>query len=406
MSQYPASHTRSTLRAKTAASGQHRTHRLALACLAALSAHGVMAAPYAEPAQLDESYYYGGASVGQSRSHLHTPGMTAQLLGNSATATTIEQDKQDTTYKVFGGYQFNRYVAAEIGFFDLGKYKFTAQTVPPGTLSGEVKIRGFNLDVVGTWPMTDACALLGRVGAQSAKTSETFSTTGAAISSANQLHKHQVDVKAGVGVQYALAPSALLRAEIEHYRVSDGLGQRNGVNALTIGVVFPFGRAETRPARVVVTPDAPRPVAKRDEPEPPIMAAAPVIPPKQRVSLSAESLFAFDKSQVQPAGQATLGKFATDLAGAQYDTITVEGHTDRLGSSGYNDALSQRRADAVKAYLVDQQGIEATKVSSVGKSESDPVTKPGDCTKNLKRPALIACLSPDRRVEIEVSGRR
>jgi OOP family OmpA-OmpF porin len=381
MSQYPASHTRSTLRAKTAASGQHRTHRLALACLAALSAHGVMAAPYAEPAQLDESYYYGGASVGQSRSHLHTPGMTAQLLGNSATATTIEQDKQDTTYKVFGGYQFNRYVAAEIGFFDLGKYKFTAQTVPPGTLSGEVKIRGFNLDVVGTWPMTDAFALLGRVGAQSAKTSETFSTTGAAISSANQLHKHQVDVKAGVGVQYALAPSALLRAEIEHYRVSDGLGQRNGVNALTIGVVFPFGRAETRPARVVVTPDAPRPVAKRDEPEPPIMAAAPVIPPKQRVSLS-------------------------DLAGAQYDTITVEGHTDRLGSSGYNDALSQRRADAVKAYLVDQQGIEATKVSSVGKSESDPVTKPGDCAKNLKRPALIACLSPDRRVEIEVSGRR
>jgi OOP family OmpA-OmpF porin len=382
-------------------------HRVALACLAALPCQLTFAAPYNEPAPLDESYYYGGASVGQSRSHLHTPGMVSQLLGNSATATTIDQDKQDTTYKVFGGYQFNRYVGVELGFFDLGKYKFTAQTVPPGTLSGEVKIRGFNLDVVGTWPMTDAFSLLGRVGAQSAKTSETFSTTGAAVSSADQLHKHQVDVKAGVGLQYALTPSALLRAEIEHFRVSDGLGQRNGVNALTVGVVFPFGRAETRPARVAVTPDAPPPMAKRDEPEPPIMAAATPAPaPKQRVSLSAESLFAFDKSQVQPAGQAALGKFASDLSGTQYQTIMVEGHTDRLGSSDYNSALSQRRADAVKAYLVEQQGIDATKVSSVGKSESAPVTKPGDCAKGMKRTALIACLSPDRRVEIEVTVNR
>jgi OmpA-OmpF porin, OOP family len=173
-----------------------------------------------------------------------------------------------------------------------------------------------------------------------------------------------------------------------------------------VGVVFPFGRAETRPARVVVTPDAPPPVAKRDEPEPPIMAAVQIAPPKQRVSLSAESLFAFDQSQVQPTGQAALGKFATDLVGTQYQTISVEGYTDRLGSNDYNSALSQRRADAVKAYLVEQQGIDATKVSSVGKSESDPVTKPDDCAKNLKRAALIACLSPDRRVEIEVTGNR
>jgi OOP family OmpA-OmpF porin len=367
----------------------------------------VLAASYTDTTPLDESYFYGGASVGQSRSHLHTPGMTAQLLGTSATATTIEQDKEDTAYKVFGGYQFNRYVGVELGFFDLGKYKFTAQTVPTGTLNGEVKIRGFNLDVVGTWPMTDAFSLLGRVGAQSAKTSETFSTTGAAVSSAAQLHKHQVDVKAGVGVQYALTPSALLRAEIEHFRVSDGLGQRNGVNALTVGVVFPFGRAESRPARVVAAPEAPRPMVKRDEPEPPIMAAAtPAPPPKQRVSMSAESLFAFDKSMVQPAGQAALGKFATDLAGTQYQTITVEGYTDRLGSTDYNSALSQRRADAVKAYLVEQQGIDAAKVSSVGKSEADPVTKPGDCNQRMKRAALIACLSPDRRVEIEVTGNR
>jgi OmpA-OmpF porin, OOP family len=385
----------------------HRTLLTALATLVSMGAQTTAQAasgtlePAGTPA---ESYYYGGASVGQSRSHLHTPGMAAQLLGGSAVTTTIQQDKQDTAYKVFGGYQFNRYVGAELGFFDLGQYKFTAQTLPPGSLSGAIKVRGFNLDVVGTWPMTDAFSLIGRVGAQSAKTSGTFSTTGAAISNERSVHKHQVDIKAGVGLQYELTPAVFLRTELEHFRVNDGLGQRNGVNVLTVGVVFPFGRAETRPTRVVIKPDAP--IVQRDEPEPPPMAVVPPVLQKQRVSLSAESLFQFDRSQVQPTGQAALGKLVADLAGVQYQRITVEGHTDRLGSSNYNSALSQRRADAVKAYLVEQQGMDAAKVAAVSKGESEPVTKAEDCSNRLHRTALIACLSPDRRVDIEVLGNR
>lgn len=383
-------------------------HRLFLAALTALTCQATAqaASTDTEPAGTPaDSYYYGGASVGQSRSHLHTPGMAAQLLGGSAVTTDIQQDKQDTAYKVFGGYQFNRYVGAELGYFDLGKYKFTAQTLPPGSLSGVTKVRGFNLDVVGTWPMTDALSLIGRVGAQTAKTSGTFTTTGAAISNQSSVHKHQVDVKAGVGLQYELSPAMFLRTELEHLRVSDGLGQRNGVNMFTVGVVFPFGRAETRPAKVAMKPEAPAPMVQRDEPAPPPMAVVPP-PQKQRVSLSAESLFQFDQSQVQPAGQAALGKFVADLSGTQYQTITVEGHTDRLGSTDYNSALSQRRADAVKAYLVQQQGIDTTKVTAVSKGESEPVTKATDCGNRLHRAALIACLSPDRRVDIEVVGNR
>jgi len=86
--------------------------------------------------------------------------------------------------------------------------------------------------------------------------------------------------------------------------------------------------------------------------------------------------------------------------------ITVEGHTDRLGSPAYNQKLSLQRAESVKSYLVTPGGIDAAKISAVGKGESVPVTKPGECKGNKPSPKLIACLQPDRRVEVEVIGTR
>jgi OOP family OmpA-OmpF porin len=136
---------------------------------------------------------------------------------------------------------------------------------------------------------------------------------------------------------------------------------------------------------------------------------APVVvapPERRRVSFSAESLFTFDKSELRPEGKAALDRFAGELAGTRFETITVEGHTDRLGSQVYNQKLSQRRADAVKDYLVASGKVDAGKVSSVGASESKPITKAEDCKGSKPSPKLIACLQPDRRVEIEVVGTR
>jgi OOP family OmpA-OmpF porin len=86
--------------------------------------------------------------------------------------------------------------------------------------------------------------------------------------------------------------------------------------------------------------------------------------------------------------------------------ISVEGHTDRLGTTAYNDRLSQRRAEAVKDYLVSADGIEGSRINAVAKGESDPVTKAEDCKGSKPSARLIACLQPDRRVEIEVTGTR
>jgi OmpA-OmpF porin, OOP family len=124
------------------------------------------------------------------------------------------------------------------------------------------------------------------------------------------------------------------------------------------------------------------------------------------VSYSAESLFSFDNASIQAPGKAALDTFAGELAGTTFERVNVEGHTDRLGSEAYNQKLSQERADTVKAYLVANGKVDGAKISSVGKSESMPVTKPEDCKGTATNARLITCLQPDRRVDIEVTGTR
>jgi OOP family OmpA-OmpF porin len=126
----------------------------------------------------------------------------------------------------------------------------------------------------------------------------------------------------------------------------------------------------------------------------------------KKLTLSADSLFDFDKAVLKPDGRQELDKFAADLRGANFDVITVTGHTDRIGSHDYNMKLSTRRAEAVKTYLVNSAGIPAAKITAAGKDGSDPVTKPADCIGKKKTKKLIACLQPDRRVDVEVSGTR
>jgi OOP family OmpA-OmpF porin len=140
--------------------------------------------------------------------------------------------------------------------------------------------------------------------------------------------------------------------------------------------------------------------------EPTVVPVAYIAPARQKVSFSAESLFTFDQSTLRPEGKSALDNFARELTGTDFDLITVEGHTDRLGSQEYNQKLALQRADAVKTYLVETARIESSKITVLSKSENDPVTQPGDCKGNQANPKLIACLQPDRRVEIEVTASR
>jgi OOP family OmpA-OmpF porin len=318
------------------------------------------------------------------------------------------RDENDTGYKLFGGYQINRNFALEAGYFDLGKFGFNT-TVPGGTLTGQIKVRGLNFDLVGTLPLTERLSVLGRVGAQAAQVRDTFVGTGAAVVSNPDPSRRAVNYDLGAGLQYAFSPSFWVRGEAERFRLDDAVGHHGNVNLYSVSLVFPFGRAPAPAPKVAYAPvyvaPAPEPVA----PPPPVVAVAPpvVVPvERRRVSFSTESLFSFDKSELRAEGKAGLDTFATELAGTQFDTITVEGHTDRIGSTAYNQTLSQERADAVKAYLVSTNKVDASRINAVGKSESMPVTKAQDCKGNKASASLIACLQPDRRVEIEVVGTR
>ena len=373
-----------------------------------------LAALLATPAfaQDEPGYFYLGGSFGQSRAKIDETRIDADLLSQGLVTSSMTRDEKDKAWKAFAGYQFNRYVGLEGGYFNLGRFGFTSTTVPAGTLDGRIRLHGLNLDLVGTLPIYERLSLIGRVGAQYATAHDTFGGTGAVVVLDPNPHKSQVNYKVGAGLQFALTRNLMLRGEAERYRVNDAVGNHGDVNMFSAGLVWAFGRgaapvehplaAQVYEAPPAAPPPPPPPVAVIAPPPPPPAPVPP--PPPRRVSFAADTLFGFDRSTITPKGDDALNKFALELQGMQFDRITVEGHTDRLGTSAYNEKLSQRRAEAVKAYLAGPGGIDSAKIATVGKGETQPVTKTEDCRGNKPNPKLIACLQPDRRVDVEVTA--
>lgn len=119
-------------------------------------------------------------------------------------------------------------------------------------------------------------------------------------------------------------------------------------------------------------------------------------------TLSADTLFAFDQSTLQPTGITTLDAFiASAKAGAsEFETLNVTGFTDPLGTDLHNLALSRARADAVAKYL-SSHGITAARINIVGKGAVDPVVPLWSCSGELGT-AQQKCLASNRRVEVEL----
>lgn len=371
--------------------------------LAILSVIGSPVAFAAEPG------WYGGINIGQTRSKIDEAKIMSNLLANGFTTTAMSSDNRDAGFKVFGGYQFNRYLALEGGYFDLGQFSFTANTLPLGSLNGNIDLKGFNLDVVGTLPFTERFSAFARVGANAAKAKDTFGGTGLVFVSNRNPSKRETNMKFGGGLQYQFTDAFSMRAEIERYRVNDAVGSRGDIDMASIGLVYRFGGKRPVAYVPVRTPEpayvpTPAPVVATVTPPPPAPVVQPPRPPQRsKVVLSADSLFGFDQTTVSQTGLEHINKFTSDLRGVNYDVITVTGHTDRLGSQEYNQKLSMRRAEAVKSRLLDA-GIPFSKINTDGKGENNPITKPDDCKGSKATRALIACLQPDRRVELEVVG--
>jgi len=122
-------------------------------------------------------------------------------------------------------------------------------------------------------------------------------------------------------------------------------------------------------------------------------------------TLASDETFGFNKATLTAQAKAKLDKDVVAKLGScgKVSLILVTGHTDRLGSSQYNQKLSEKRAEAVKAYLVGK-GANASVMETMGAGKTQPAQGVPKCSDKLSRKKLIECLAPNRRVSIEVKG--
>ncbi|HVF63804.1 MAG TPA: OmpA family protein [Casimicrobiaceae bacterium] len=158
------------------------------------------------------------------------------------------------------------------------------------------------------------------------------------------------------------------------------------------------------PAPAAPPPAAPAPApAPAPPPAAPAPAPKPAAPAVQKITLASKALFDFDKAVLRPDGrQAIDNDVISKLKSvAKLELVLVTGHTDRIGTQQYNQRLSERRADAVRDYLV-SRGVPKDRIETLGMGKTQPVPGVVCNQKNMKE--LIACLAPNRRVEVEVKG--
>lgn len=133
-------------------------------------------------------------------------------------------------------------------------------------------------------------------------------------------------------------------------------------------------------------------------PKPAAAAPAPAAPAskvtQKKITLQADTLFDFDKSNLKSEGVATLNKLAQDIKKMKLEVVIIVGYTDGIGTDAYNIALGQRRANAVKAFLTNDGGVEATRVYTESKGKADPVASNATAEGRAK----------NRRAVIEVVG--
>jgi OOP family OmpA-OmpF porin len=190
---------------------------------------------------------------------------------------------------------------------------------------------------------------------------------------------------------------------VDNWRASDGTVWKNGSNehcwrdaswtpataaADCDGAIKPAPKAAPAPA------PAPAPAAPPAPPKPPAPAAPPK-PVSEKVTFAADAFFDFDKAVLKPEAKAKLDDLVGKTAGINLEVIIAVGHTDSVGADAYNQKLSIKRSEAVKAYLV-SKGLEKNRVYTEGKGEKQPVADNKTAEGRAK----------NRRVEIEVVGTR
>jgi OOP family OmpA-OmpF porin len=361
----------------------------------------------------EDSGWYLGGNVGQARAKIDDARITDSLLGAGFATSAIRDDKDHFGYKAFAGYDFNRYFALEGGYFDPGRFGYLASTTPAGTLSGNMRLNGVNLDALAFLPFTGNFSAFGRAGLNHAKARDSFVGSGAVNVLTPDRNHSATNYTLGLGLQYRFSRALAGRIEVERFRISDPVGPKGDVDLYSVGLVYKLGRHAPAPVAAVPPPPpppAPRPVAPMPvveaapppPPPPPVFVAAPVR--TQRYCSILDLHFDINKAEIQRESRERLAIAGTFLKKYPKNTAVIEGYTDDVGTDAANLKLSQNRANGVVRYLIDNFQIAPAQLTAVGYGEANPVadnrTQEGK-RENRRIEAVIECATDVAGLEVK-----
>lgn len=325
--------------------------------------------------------FYAGAKAGWASFHNDVNQFDAEK--NDGIGYGVHRNS--VTYGVFGGYQITDNFAVEAGYDFYGQLKMH----DGDTERARHTAHGLNLSLKASYPVAyvDGLDVYGRLGAALIRSDYTTHVDGEKVASD---HKLKVSPVFAAGVEYAILPE--LAARLEYQWIAkvgkvDQISNENSafagssyspsIGSVSLGLSYRFGQSA-----------APAPVVE-------------VV--NKKFALSSDVLFAFGKANLKPEAAQSLDNLQQEISKVDsLSSVEVAGYTDRIGSDKYNQKLSQERANTVANYLV-SKSISPDVIKAVGYGEANPVTG-NTCDAVKGRKALIACLAPDRRVEVSVSG--
>lgn len=368
-----------------------------------LVALAVLAASTAATAAPQANTFYAGAKAGWAN---FRDGLT-QFDAKSATFGTNSKvsgkgygvNKNSVTYGVFGGYQIlnqdNFGLATELGYDYYGRVRGNTSFDGGKTETRAAKhsAHGLNLSLKPSYEVLPDLDVYGKVGLALIRNDYYVQPT-VAHDSRVKAHNLKPSLLLGAGVEYAILPELAARIEYQYVNKVGNLdkainkagGEWRGteyspdLHSVSAGLSYRFGQGAA-----------------------PVAAAAPEVVYKN-FSFSSDVLFAFGKANLKPEAVQDLDAANNEISalGLANPAIQVNGYADRIGKQAANLKLSQRRAETVANYLV-SKGQNPANVTAVGYGSSNPAT--GNACDAVKgRKALIACLAPDRRVEVQVQG--
>jgi len=193
----------------------------------------------------------------------------------------------------------------------------------------------------------------------------------------------------------ALASGPALAQTVNVATDSQGVPVRDSSGNCVLSSGIPHPDCQPKKEAPAPAPSAPAAPGKPAAPAAPATPAAKPAPAsvRQAIVIQADALFDFDKSVVRPDGKKNIDDALAKLAGVDVEMVIATGHTDSVGTDAYNQKLSERRAAAVKEYLV-SKGIPSSKITTIGKGEAQPVAT--NKTKEGRQ--------KNRRVDIEFKG--